>query len=109
MRSAHISRRQAEAQFGDIDADYDEVFAVQASVAQHADAVELAELADVHALLDELDAELEAAERAALVRVPRFTDPQRAGRSRRRSERSVLRSLPVRLETRDVASTGEAA
>ncbi|PXY26733.1 hypothetical protein BAY59_19000 [Prauserella coralliicola] len=109
MRSAHISRRQAEAQFAGMDADYDDVFAVQAHVAQHADAVELAELAEVHALLDELDAELEAAEHAALIRVPRFTDPQRAGRSRRRSERSALRSLPVRLDISEVTSTGEAA
>ncbi|SFK52707.1 hypothetical protein SAMN05421835_12370 [Amycolatopsis sacchari] len=104
-----MSRRQAEALFGELDADYDEVFAVQGEAARRADAVELAELAELSALLDELDAELEAAEQVAAVRVPRFIDPQRAGRSRRRVERSVLRSLPTRLDLADLAELGEAA
>jgi hypothetical protein len=109
MRSAHISRRQAEARFGGLDAEYDDVFSVQAHVAGTADA---AELADVHALLDELDeldAELEAAGLAALVRVPRFIDSRRAGRSRRRSDRVVLRALPSRLDVADLTSESEAA
>ncbi|WP_325702960.1 hypothetical protein [Amycolatopsis sp.] len=88
-----------------MDADYEDVFAVQAHVAATVDA---AELAEVHALLDGLDAELEAADQLALVRVPRFTDPGRAGRSRRRSDRAVLRSLPVRLDVADLVD-GEAA
>jgi hypothetical protein len=106
MRSAHISRRQAEAPFDDLDADYDDVFTVQAQVAQSADA---AELADVHALLDELDAELEAAGQAVLVRVPRFLDSRRAGRSRRRADRVTLRSLPVQLDLGELTSEGQAA
>ncbi|MTD58763.1 hypothetical protein [Amycolatopsis pithecellobii] len=100
-----MSRRQAEAQFGGLDTDYDEVSAVQARAAQTADA---AELADAHALLDELDAELEAAGLAALVRVPRFLDTRRAGRSRRRADRTALRSLPARLDIADLIE-GDAA
>jgi hypothetical protein len=105
MRSAHISRRQAEAQFDGVDVEYDEVFAVQSRAVQLTDAEELAGALD---LLDEIDDELEAAALAALSRVPRFTDPCRAGRSRRRADRAVLRSLPVRIEAADVID-GEAA
>lgn len=105
MRSAHISRRQAEAQFDGVDVEYDEVFAVQSRAACLADADELIGVVD---LLDEIDDELEAAARAALSRVPRFTDPCRAGRSRRRSDRAVLRSLPARVEVADLVE-GEAA
>lgn len=105
MRYAHISRRQAEARFDGMDADYEDVFAVQAQVARTAD---VSELAGVSALLDAFEAELEAAGQLALTRVPRFTDPVRAGRSRRRSDRAVLRALPVRAEVVDLVD-GEAA
>lgn len=103
MRSAHMSRRQAEAVFGGIDAGYDEVFEVQANAVQYTDAVELAEVAD---LLDVVDRQLADAGTSALVRSPRFTDPRRAARFRRRAGRAALRSLPARL---DVVETGEAA
>ncbi|TKG67529.1 hypothetical protein [Prauserella endophytica] len=107
MRSAHISRRQAEASFDGMDADLDDVFAVQADVARLADADELA---DAYELLDRLDRELAAASHAALVRAPRFTDPRRAGRSRRRANRVVLRSLPTRLDIAELSDVeGEAA
>ncbi|NIH85766.1 hypothetical protein [Amycolatopsis granulosa] len=105
MRSAHISRRQAEAKFDVLDIDYDEVFAVQAQAACAADADELAGALD---LLDEIDPELEAAALAALARVPRFTDPRRAGRELRRAEATVMRSLPARLDVADLIE-GEAA
>jgi len=94
MRSAHLSRRQAEASFDGIDADYDDVFAVQANAVQFADAAELADVAD---LLEEMDRELAAATVAALTRAPRFTDARRAGRSRRRASRTALRALPQQL------------
>ncbi|MBB2935078.1 hypothetical protein FHX82_002098 [Amycolatopsis bartoniae] len=100
-----MSRRQAEAHFDGLDTDYDEVFAVQAHATQRADAEELAA---AHTLLDELDAELEAAGLAALVRVPRFLDSRRAGRSRRRVDRTALRSLPTRLDATDLME-GDAA
>lgn len=90
MRHAHLSRRQAEASFDGVDADYDDVFAIQANTAQTADAAELAGVAD---LLDAMEYELVAAGRAALTRAPRFTDTRRAGRSRRRATRSALRAL----------------
>ncbi|QFU85729.1 hypothetical protein [Amycolatopsis sp. YIM 10] len=60
----------------------------------------------IDALICEVDAELEAEERTALVRVDRsFTDARRAARAARRSGREVLRSLPVRLSS----ESGEAA
>lgn len=95
MRTAHLSRRQAEASFDGIDTEYEDVFAIQAGAVQYADAVELADVAD---LLDKVDRQLAAARTAALIRAPRFTDPRRAGRSRRRSDRATLRALPVRLD-----------
>ncbi|GAB3008591.1 hypothetical protein LWP59_02645 [Amycolatopsis acidiphila] len=97
-----MSRRQAEAHFDGLDIDYDEVFAAQA---QRSDAEELA---DAYALLDDFDAELEATGLAALVRVPRFLDSRRAGRSRRRADRTALRSLPNRLDVTDLIE-GDAA
>ncbi|UJW34227.1 hypothetical protein L3Q67_10925 [Saccharothrix sp. AJ9571] len=60
----------------------------------------------IDALICEVDAELDAEERTALVRVDRsFTDARRAARAARRSGREVLRSLPVRL----TSESGEAA
>lgn len=94
-----MSRRQAEASFDGIDANYENVFAVQANAAQYTDAVELAEAAE---LLDKIDRELAAARTAALIRAPRFTDPRRAGRSRRRADRAALRSLPTVLPVADL-------
>lgn len=94
-----MSRRQAEAFFGGLDADYDDVFEVQANAVQYSDAVELADAVD---LLDKIDRQLAAARTAALMRAPRFTDPRRAGRSRRRADRAALRSLPTQLGVVDV-------
>lgn len=104
MRSAHTSRRQAEASFDGIDADYDDVFAVQADSVGYRSAAELADVVD---LLDEVERELAAANVAAMIRAPRFTDPRRAGRSRRRTHRATLRALPTALAVVDL--DGEAA
>ncbi|PXY17090.1 hypothetical protein BAY59_36565 [Prauserella coralliicola] len=106
MRSAHISRRQAEASFDVLDAEFDDVFAVQADVARLADADELA---DAYDLLDAMDRELAQASHAALARAPRFTDPRRAGRSQRRADRAVLRSLPTRLDVSGLAGAEDEA
>ncbi|WP_435120166.1 hypothetical protein [Amycolatopsis thermoflava] len=105
MRSAHLSRRQAEASFDGIDTDYEDVFAVQAHAVQFNDASELADAAD---LLEEIDRELAAASIAALMRAPRFTDARRAGRSRRRANRTTLRSLPQQLPVSELIE-GQAA
>lgn len=87
----------------------DDVFAVQKEEHMAAQAVE--EVALIDRLIDEVDKELTAHERAEHVRLSRaFTDQRRARRAHRRAEREVLRTLPVRLDApviREVA--GEAA
>ncbi|PXY23715.1 hypothetical protein BAY59_29175 [Prauserella coralliicola] len=58
-------------------------------------------------LIAEVDRELAAEQRTAVVRVSRdFTDQRQAWRAARRAGRSVLRTLPQRI---DVAELGEAA
>ncbi|UIJ57886.1 hypothetical protein LWP59_27625 [Amycolatopsis acidiphila] len=79
-----MSRRQAEASFDGLDVDYDHVLAAQANAVHYTDALELADAAD---LLEDIDRELAAASTAALIRAPRFIDPRRAARSRRRANR----------------------
>ncbi|GAB3003490.1 hypothetical protein LWP59_27505 [Amycolatopsis acidiphila] len=85
-----MSRRQAEASFDGLDVDYDHVLAAQANAVHYTDALELADAAD---LLEDIDRELAAASTAALIRAPRFIDPRRAARSRRRANRRTLRRL----------------
>ncbi|PXY17882.1 hypothetical protein BAY59_35430 [Prauserella coralliicola] len=67
-----------------------------------------AEVAEIDALIEEVDRELAAEAGAAAHRALRpFTDVERARRSQRRTVRDALRSLPVRIEAADVA--GEVA
>ncbi|MGY6656466.1 hypothetical protein ACXIZN_30295 [Amycolatopsis sp. TRM77291] len=109
MRSAHISRRQAEASFDGLEFD---VSAVQAAAPMAWDFLEYTdEEREVDALIASVDAELAAATAAADVRVTHsFTDVRRATRSERRSGRTVLRALPSLLDTTAATSSeGEAA
>lgn len=105
MRSAHKSRRQAEAEFDGIDADYDEVFAAQARAVSTTSTEELFGVLD---LLDQIEAELDSAQFEEAARVPRFLDQRRAAREFRRTEATVLRALPTRLDVADLIE-GEAA
>lgn len=58
-----------------------------------------AEVAYIERVIDEVDRELAAQERAEHVRRSRsFTDQVRARRAHRRGDREVLRALPVRLD-----------
>lgn len=67
-----------------------------------------AEAAEIDALVEEAEREWAAAEQREAVRLSRvFTDQTRAGRARRRDDRTVLRMLPARLGVPDV--TGEVA
>jgi hypothetical protein len=108
MRNAHITRRQAEASFDGLDAD---VSAVEAAAAMAWDYLDYAgqEEREIDALLASVDRELAAATAAANVRVTHtFTDARRANRATRRTGRTVLRTLPTRLDTTATAE-GEAA
>lgn len=107
MRSAHITRRAAEASFDGMDVD---VSAVQAAAATALDYMDYTdEERGIDALIASVDRELATAMAAATMRVTHtFTDARRANRSHRRTGRTVLRSLPSRLDV-TVASEGEAA
>lgn len=94
MRSAHISRRQAEATFDGLDMDED-VFAVQEDFEMRAEREEAARY------VEEMERLLELERRQAHYRVPRFNDRIGAQRALRRSESTVLRALPVRLPVVD--------
>jgi hypothetical protein len=101
MRSAHITRRQAEAAFGELDAD---VSALQQEVAT---ALELS--FEIDRVVEVVDLELTAEEQAAMVRfLHDFTDTRRAHRTRRRASREMLRALPGRIVP-SAAAEGEAA
>lgn len=68
------------------------------------------EIAEVDALLEEIERELAADERLELVRVTRdATDQVRARRTRRRSDRAALRVLPVQLRGGAAAVDGKEA
>jgi hypothetical protein len=87
MRSAHITRRQAEAAFDGLDAD---VSALQGEVAVSFDRYQI----EIDRLIEEVDRELAAEERTATVRlIHSFTDRQRAQRACRRANRVVLGRL----------------
>jgi hypothetical protein len=101
MRSAHISRRQAEALFDGLDDDYD-AFAVQEHELLGAERIE------IDAYVEDMERALAQEQREAQYRVPRFNDRMRVRRAHRRADRTVLRSLPVRLDVADVIE-GKAA
>jgi hypothetical protein len=63
-----------------------------------------AEIAEIHAMVEEAEREWAAAEQRETTRVSRvFTDQTRARRARRREDRTVLRMLPTRLSASDLA------
>lgn len=63
------------------------------------------EVAYIDRLIEEMDRELAAQERAERVRLTRsFTDQVRAQRAKRRAARVALRALPVRLDAPEVES-----
>jgi hypothetical protein len=96
MRSAHISRRQVEAMYDGLDDDFD-VFAV------HEDEIMRAERAEVDRYVEEMERQLAHEQRESQYQVPRFNDRSRVQRALRRADRTVLRSLPTRLEVADLA------
>jgi hypothetical protein len=101
MRSAHITRRQAEAALGELDAD---VSALQEQVATSFDLG-----FEVDRVVEVVDLELTADERTAMLRfLHDFTDSHRTHSTRRRAGREMLRSLPTRIAPQ-VAAESEAA
>lgn len=107
MRSAHITRRQAEAMTDGLDTD--DVFAVQEEVFMRSERVELERSAETDRLLEQFERELIAAQRAEQARLRVVaTGQQGPRRSRRRADRVMLRSLPSRLPMAEVLD-GEAA
>jgi hypothetical protein len=101
MRPAHITRRQAEAAFGELDTD---VSALQEQVATSFDLG-----FEVDRVVEIVDLELTAEEHAAMLRfLHDFTDTRRAHRTRRRASREMLRALPGRIAP-TVAAKSEAA
>lgn len=110
MRTAHTSRRQAEASFGYV-ATEDEVFAVQqgAVMGFEHEAVAIESEWEIDRLLEEVDRELVAEERAEGVRLLLdVTDQRRPRRARRRAERVALRALPTRIAVSELIE-GQAA
>ena len=84
MRSAHISRRAAEAAYDGMDENYDVLAAQDWSAAQ------------LDAVAEETELFLSAAELAAMHDyLHDFRDQRGAGRRQRRAGRSVLRALPT--------------
>lgn len=93
------NRRVTEALIPQLDTDI-------AAVAEEEAAA--AEVAEIDALVEEAEREWAIAEQRETVRVSRvFTDQTRARRARRREDRTVLRTFPVRFGVPDV--TGEVA
>lgn len=86
----------------------DDVSAVQRE--EHLAAQAAEEVALVDRLLEEIDRELIAQQRAEHVRLSRaFTDPVRARRAHRRADRAVVRTLPAHLTAECRATSSEAA
>jgi hypothetical protein len=113
MRSAHTNRRQLEASFDVLDVD---VFALDNTegptlndlVSDLAGDVVCAEEREIDALIASVDRELAAEAETAIARVTHsFTDARSAHRTSRRAGRTVLRSLPARIE--DTHTDAEAA
>jgi hypothetical protein len=90
MRSAYITRRQAEGTFSELDAD---VTAVQEAAALAFERVELDLDADLDTMAETIEIELTADEQAALHDfLHDFTDQRAASRTTRRARRELLRS-----------------
>lgn len=86
----------------------DDVSAVQREEHQAAQAAE--EVALVDRLLEQIDHELIAQQRAEHVRLSRaFTDQVRARRAQRRADRAVVRTLPAQLAAEQRGTGSEAA
>lgn len=95
MYSLKITDRQvAEALMPQLD---DDIAAVAGEEAAAAEAVE------IDALIEEAEREWATAKQRETTRLCQmFTDQTRARRARRREDRAVLRTLPVRLSAPDV-------
>jgi hypothetical protein len=90
MRSAHITRRQAEGTFSELDAD---VTAVQEAAALAFERAKLDVSAELDAMAESIEIELTADEQAALHDfLHDFTDQRAASRTTRRARRELLRS-----------------
>jgi hypothetical protein len=95
MRTAHITRRQAEALADVMDAD---VSAVQEHAVLSFERAEIESDEHLDHLAQDVDMELTADEHEAMLRfLHDFTDCQSAHRTRRRAGREVLRSLPGQI------------
>jgi hypothetical protein len=111
MKPARITNREViEALFPLVDDDISTVTREEDAAGEVAEidallAEELGDLAELDALVEAAEREWAASDLAESGAVPRFTDPVRARRAHRRADRSVLRSLPVRVGR----SSGEAA
>ncbi|QFU94077.1 hypothetical protein [Amycolatopsis sp. YIM 10] len=106
MRSAHISRRRAEASCDGFD--WDDVSAVQEAAALSFERMEIDRDAELDRLAQTTELELTEDEQAAMYAfLHGFNDARRTHRSRRRSGREVLRSLPVQVQANTF--DGEAA
>lgn len=89
MEFARIADRQARAALA--------LWSDEDITAVHEEEVMAVEVAYIDRLIDEVDRELVAQERAELVRMTRrFTDQVRARRAHRRADRAAVRSLPRR-------------
>jgi len=90
MRSAYITRRQAEGAFSELDAD---VAAVQEAAALVFERAELDMSAELDTMAETIEIELTADEQAALHDfLHDFTDQRAASRTTRRARRELLRS-----------------
>jgi hypothetical protein len=96
MRSAYVTRRQAEAMTDGFD--MEDVFAVQEAVSMRFEREELRRAAEVDRLLQDVEHKLVTAQRIEADRQRlNASDQQSPRRSRRRTDRVALRSLPMRL------------
>lgn len=110
MRSAHITRRQAEALTDGLDTDDTDVSAVQEEVPMRFEREELRRKAEVDQLLQDVEHKLVTAHKIATGQQQYGTARRLAGvqQARRRSDKVALRRLPTRAS--DFADIdGEAA
>lgn len=110
MRTAQISRRQAEASF-DVEASEDDIFAAQWWAATSFEREQIARESEmeIDRLIEEVDRELAAEARVEGARLLLdLTDQRRPRRARRRAERVALRALPTQIALSDLLA-GEAA
>lgn len=109
MRSAHITRRQAEAMTEGLDTD--DVLAVQEEVSMRFEREQVRFSAEVDQLLQDVEHKLVASEKIATGQMRYGTQRQRDNvqRSRRRSDKVALRRLPTRVAAFDDVNEAEAA